>query len=87
HVHAPLPFLSKKNKLSNLIRIHLFMNSGNVGNRLGNLTKDIRGLINNVRLSYGAGLALNINNLMRLEINYCLPVFYSNNDSIVSNKN
>lgn len=87
HVHAPLPFLSKKNKLSNLIRIHLFMNSGNVGNRLGNLTKDIRGLVNNVRLSYGAGLALNINNLMRLEINYCLPVFYSNNDSIVSNKN
>lgn len=86
HIHAPLPFLSEKNKLSNLIRIHLFMNSGNVGSRLGNLTKDLRGLISNVRLSCGAGLALNINNLMRLEINYCLPVFYSKNDSIVSNK-
>lgn len=86
HLHAPLPFLSEKNKLSNLIRIHLFINSGNIGNRLGNLTKDLQGLINNVRLSCGTGLALNINNLMRLEINYCLPVFYSNNDSIVSNK-
>jgi len=86
HLHVPLPFLSEKNKLSHLIRIHLFMNSGNVGNRLGSLTKDLRGLINNVRLSSGAGLALNINNLMRLEINYCLPVWYSNNDSIVSNK-
>lgn len=87
HVHAPLPFLSEKNKLSHLIRIHLFMNSGNVGNRVGSLTKDLRGLINNVRLSCGAGLALNINNLLRLEINYCLPLFYSKNDSIVSNKN
>lgn len=86
HVHAPLPFLSEKNRLSHLIRIHLFMNSGNVGNRLGNLSKDLRGLFNNIRLSCGAGFALNINNLMRLEINYCLPVFYSNNDSIVSNK-
>lgn len=86
HIHSPLPFLSEKNKLSHLIRVHLFMNSGNVGNRHGNLTKDLRGLINNVRLSYGAGFALNINNLMRLEINYCLPVCYSNNDSIVSNK-
>lgn len=86
HLHAPLPFLSEKNKLSHLIRIHLFMNSGNIGNRLGNLTKDFQGLINNIRLSCGAGLALNINNLMRLEINYCLPVCYSNNDSIVSNK-
>lgn len=86
HIHAPLPFLSEKNKLSHLIRIHLFMNSGNVGNRLGNITTDLKGLINNVRLSCGAGLALNINNLMRLEINYCLPMFYSNNDSIVSNR-
>jgi len=86
HVHSPLPFLSEKNRLSHLIRIHLFFNSGNVGNRLGNLTKDLQGLINDVRLSCGAGLALNINNLMRLEINYCLPVFYSKNDSIVSNK-
>ncbi|XP_025409977.1 sorting and assembly machinery component 50 homolog B-like [Sipha flava] len=86
HIHTPLPFLSEKNKLSHLIRIHLFMNSGNVGNRDGNLTKDLRGLINNIRLSCGAGFALNINNLMRLEINYCLPVCYSNNDSIVSNK-
>jgi len=86
HIHAPLPFLSDKNKLSHLIRIHLFMNCGNVGNRLGNLTKEVRGLISNVRLSCGAGLALNINNLMRLEINYCLPIFYSKNDSIVSNK-
>lgn len=86
HIHTPLPFLSEKNRLSHLIRIHLFMNSGNVGNRLGNFTKDLQRLISNVRLSYGAGLALNINNLMRLEINYCLPVFYSNNDSIVLNK-
>lgn len=86
HVHVPLPFLSEKNKLSHLIRIHLFMNSGNVGNRVGSLTRDLRGLINNVRLSCGAGLALNINDLMRLEINYCLPVKYSSNDSIVSNK-
>lgn len=86
HIHVPLPFLSEKNRLSHLIRIHLFMNSGNVGIRLGNLSKDLRGLFNNVRLSCGAGFALNINNLMRLEINYCLPVFYSNNDSIVSNK-
>lgn len=86
HVHTPLPFLSEKNKLSHLIRIHLFMNSGNVGNHLGSLTRDLQGLISNVRLSCGAGLALNINNLMRLEINYCLPVFYSNNDSIVSSR-
>lgn len=86
HIHAPLPFLSEKNRLSHLIRVHLFLNSGNVGNRLGNVTKDLQGLINNVRLSCGAGLALNIHNLMRLEINYCLPVFYSKNDSIVSNK-
>lgn len=86
HIHAPLPFLSQKNRLSQLIRIHLFVNSGNVGNRGGNLTNELRGLINNFRMSYGAGLALNINNLMRLEINYCLPLYYSSNDSIVSNK-
>jgi len=86
HIHAPLPFLSEKNRLTNLIRIHLFINSGNVGNRLENRTKDLQKLINNIRLSCGAGLALNINNLMRLEINYCLPVFYSRNDSIISNK-
>lgn len=86
HIHAPLPFLSEKNKISQMIRIHSFINSGNVGNRLGNLNKDLQGLINNIRLSCGAGLALNINNLMRLEINYCVPVYYFSNDSIVSNK-
>lgn len=86
HLHAPLPFLSEKNRLSQIIRMHMFMNSGNVGNREGNLTKDLKGLINSIRLSCGVGLALNINNLMRLEINYCLPVLYSCNDSIVSNK-
>ncbi|XP_050528977.1 sorting and assembly machinery component 50 homolog B-like [Daktulosphaira vitifoliae] len=86
HFHVPLPFLSEKNQLSHFIRMHVFMNSGNIGNRQGTLTNDIKSLLRNIRLSFGAGLAFHMNNMLRFELNYCLPVYYQNGDSIILNR-
>ncbi|XP_050434972.1 sorting and assembly machinery component 50 homolog B-like [Adelges cooleyi] len=86
HLHVPLPFLSENNKLSHLIRIHMFMNSGNMGNRQADLATDLKALFNSIRLSCGVGFAVHLNRLVRFELNYCLPIYYSSQDSVIPNR-
>ncbi|XP_050434942.1 sorting and assembly machinery component 50 homolog B-like [Adelges cooleyi] len=86
HLHVPLPFLSDKNKLSHFIRIHMFMNSGNMGNRQADLVTDLKALFNSIRLSCGAGFAVHLNHFLRFELNYCLPIYYSSQDSVIPNR-
>ncbi|XP_072379227.1 sorting and assembly machinery component 50 homolog isoform X2 [Diabrotica undecimpunctata] len=81
HLFTPLPFRPGRGGFGELFRTHFFMNAGNIGNvevlKDGNLLDLIQ---NNLRVSYGLGVALRLGNMARLEINYCFPYIYDKGD-------
>ncbi|KAG5882368.1 hypothetical protein JTB14_036292 [Gonioctena quinquepunctata] len=81
HLFTPLPFRPGKGGFGDLFRTHFFVNAGNINNF--HIEKDsnlIDTLKNNLRMSYGLGVALRIGNMARLEVNYCFPYIYDKGD-------
>ncbi|KAL4712167.1 hypothetical protein ACJJTC_011028 [Scirpophaga incertulas] len=78
HLWAPLPFANTQSGLSSLFRSHAFVNAGCLadpdesGWRVESLS--------NVRVSIGAGLALRLGRVARLELNYCVPLKATRDD-------
>lgn len=66
HLYAPLPF---KNAFKNHLRLHGFVNAGNISDTL-----DANLFRTNVRVSTGAGLVMSFGQSVRFEVNYCLPL-------------
>ncbi|CAG9767730.1 unnamed protein product [Ceutorhynchus assimilis] len=83
HLFTPLPFRPGRGGFGDLFRTHFFINAGNVGDF--SLEKISRGqlldiLKNNMRLSYGLGVALRLGNMARIEVNYCFPYKFDKGD-------
>lgn len=45
-----------------------------------NYKENLRTLVRDMRLSYGAGLAMNLGGLARVELNYCIPLMVQRGD-------
>ncbi|ODN05358.1 Sorting and assembly machinery component 50, partial [Orchesella cincta] len=69
HLYTPLPSVNRKFPIIDSCRLHFFVNAGNLADKFlaGNIFKDIR-------IAYGAGLAVGMGDFARLELNYCLPI-------------
>lgn len=83
HLYTPLPFRPGKGGFGELFRTHFFVNAGNVCDF--NLEKSSKSdlieiLKNNMRVSYGLGVALRLGNMARLEVNYCFPHKFDKGD-------
>ncbi|XP_066144222.1 sorting and assembly machinery component 50 homolog B [Euwallacea fornicatus] len=83
HLFTPLPFRPGRGGFGDLFRTHFFVNAGNVGDfSLEKTSKsDFLEIIrNNMRISYGLGVALRFGNMARLEVNYCFPYKFEKGD-------
>ncbi|XP_063851103.1 sorting and assembly machinery component 50 homolog A-like isoform X2 [Scylla paramamosain] len=82
HTYSPLPLLGRGGSISDKFRLHAFVNTGNIGDFV--LTDDykqnLRTLLQEVRLSYGAGLAMSLGGFARVELNYCVPLLVQRGD-------
>lgn len=85
HLYTPLPFLYHRENLMSYVRLHYFLNGGNVFN-----TQSVRSaqtflsqLTNATRLSCGLGLVLNLMNVARLELNYTVPLWTQAHDRVI----
>ncbi|XP_027201448.2 sorting and assembly machinery component 50 homolog B [Dermatophagoides pteronyssinus] len=72
HFQYPLPF---KNIFDQYLRLHGFLQAGSISNKLSELGE-------NIRTSCGGGLIFAFGNNVRLELNYCLPLFNQSYDKI-----
>lgn len=75
HLYTLLPFRPGEGGFGDLIRTHLFVNVGNIGNfNFGDdYQENLKTLLTNVRLAYGAGIVLRIGQVARFELNYVVP--------------
>ncbi|XP_045467850.1 sorting and assembly machinery component 50 homolog B [Harmonia axyridis] len=81
HLFTPLPFRPGSGGLGELFRTHFFVNTGNIGEFQPAEGEPITTVLgNNLRLSYGIGLALRLGNMARIELNYCVPQIFDEND-------
>ena len=80
HLFAPLPF--KPGGFGELFRTHLFINAGNIGNFefTDDYNHNLEVLGQNMRLTYGIGIAMRVGDLARVELNYCIPHSYQRSD-------
>lgn len=80
---SPLPLLPI-NSFTDRFRLSLWINLGNIGDWTNEQNRAAlrRLLLNDTRLTYGLGLALNLANMARVELNYCVPLHYSKGDRI-----
>lgn len=82
HTYSPLPLLGRGGSISDKFRLHAFVNTGNIGDFV--LTDDykqnLKTLLQEVRLSYGAGLAMSLGGFARVELNYCVPLLVQRGD-------
>jgi outer membrane protein insertion porin family len=78
HLYAPLPFRPGRGGFGDLFRTHFFVNCGNIGDfeisLAENARRNFEEATQNLRLSYGLGLAFKLGNVARIELNYCIPV-------------
>ena len=72
HFQYPLPF---KNIFDQYLRLHGFLQAGSISNKFSELGE-------NIRTSCGGGLIFAFGNNVRLELNYCLPLFNQSYDKI-----
>ncbi|XP_017772030.1 PREDICTED: sorting and assembly machinery component 50 homolog B [Nicrophorus vespilloides] len=80
HLYTPLPFRPGKGGFGELFRTHLFVNAGNVAD-----TKSedvVEQLKNNLRVSSGIGVAIRLGQMARVEINYCFPHKFEQDDRV-----
>ncbi|XP_050316083.1 sorting and assembly machinery component 50 homolog [Anthonomus grandis grandis] len=83
HLFTPLPFRPGRGGFGDLFRTHFFVNAGNVGDfSLEKTSKSdiVQVLKENMRISYGLGVALKLGNMARLEVNYCFPYRFEKGD-------
>ena len=82
HLYTPLPFIRRSSSghgFSDDFRTHTFVTAGNL---LSNyhykphkgVGQNVDAAIRNFRLSYGAGLAIRLGGIARIELNYCVPI-------------
>ncbi|XP_011305816.1 sorting and assembly machinery component 50 homolog isoform X2 [Fopius arisanus] len=78
HLYTPLPFRPGKNSFGELFRLHGFINGGNLGNitlqKDGDYSQNLRLFTDNVRWSTGAGIAMRIGGIARIELNLIYPL-------------
>ncbi|KAK3881476.1 hypothetical protein Pcinc_014077 [Petrolisthes cinctipes] len=82
HAYTPLPLLHRGGTISEKFRLHAFVNTGNMGDFIltDNFKENLRTLVRDMRLSYGAGLAMNLGGFARVELNYCIPLLVQRGD-------
>ena len=85
HIYTPLPFywenFGQGAWLDNF-RMHAFVNAGNAFDfdRSHTFANNINAVYNKTRLSYGFGIVYKLFDVARLEVNFCVPVRYQEND-------
>lgn len=84
HLYTPLPFRPGKGGFGDFFRTHFFVNAGNVYNIQTDkpFLENVKGLSEEFRLAYGAGIVLMMGNVARLELNYVVPIRAQTGDSI-----
>ncbi|XP_027231761.1 sorting and assembly machinery component 50 homolog isoform X1 [Penaeus vannamei] len=82
HAYIPLPLLSRGGSISEKFRLHGFVNTGNIGDFVmtDDYKENLQTLIRDMRLSYGAGLAMSLGGFARVELNYCIPLLLQRGD-------
>lgn len=85
HIYTPLPFTKpKKGSFSDNFRLNFFANAGCIQDiGASELTQKWRKLGEQLRVSYGIGLAIRFAGMARVEINYCIPHSYQREDSVI----
>lgn len=92
HLWTPLPFANVFKGLANHFRMHFFYNMGNSNSfntgQFENLYRfevyyNIFSLFaDNMRSSYGMGIAVKLAERARIELNYCIPIRKQNTDKV-----
>ncbi|XP_034935710.1 sorting and assembly machinery component 50 homolog [Chelonus insularis] len=83
HLYSPLPFRPGKNSFGELFRLHGFVNGGNLGNislRKNDLSESLKIFTDNVRWSAGAGIAMRLGGIARIELNLVMPLAMARSD-------
>ncbi|XP_068228320.1 sorting and assembly machinery component 50 homolog isoform X2 [Palaemon carinicauda] len=82
HVYTPLPLLARGGSISEKFRLHGFVNTGNIGDFVltDNYKQNLHTLLRDMRMSYGAGLAMSLGGFARVELNYCIPLLLQRGD-------
>ncbi|KAL7646803.1 UNVERIFIED_CONTAM: hypothetical protein RMT77_002058 [Armadillidium vulgare] len=82
HFYCPLPLLGRGGSFSDKFRLHSFVNIGNIGDfdLTDNYKRNLENLFKDMRLSYGAGLAMSLGGFARVELNYCIPLILQRYD-------
>ncbi|XP_045621493.1 sorting and assembly machinery component 50 homolog A isoform X2 [Procambarus clarkii] len=81
HAYSPLPLLNR-GSISDKFRLHAFVNTGNIGDFVltDDYKRNLQVLVRDMRLSYGAGLAMSLGGFARVELNYCIPLLLQRGD-------
>ncbi|KFM67078.1 Sorting and assembly machinery component 50-like protein, partial [Stegodyphus mimosarum] len=76
HAYAPLPFHPLRQVLDKICRVHLFLNTGNIGNFAftDDYHHNVMVLLSHLRWSCGIGLVFSLASMARFELNYCIPL-------------
>lgn len=86
HIYTPLPFTKPtRGSFSDNFRLNFFANAGSIQDiPASEIADKWRKLGDQLRISYGIGLAIRFAGTARVEINYCIPHSYQRDDSVVS---
>lgn len=86
HIYSILPYTTLNSTINDYIRPHIFFNSGTIGDihdlssiSRENIKNEARRFVDSLRYSVGFGVVMYFLNL-RLEINYCLPLVFREQD-------
>ncbi|XP_046742356.1 sorting and assembly machinery component 50 homolog isoform X2 [Diprion similis] len=84
HLYTPLPFRPGQNSFGDLFRLHGFINGGNLTNFSFKFDRDLKDNLkiftNNVRCTTGAGIAMKLGNVARVELNLIMPLLFVRSD-------
>lgn len=84
HAYTPLPFRPGRNGFGDLFKLHGFINGGNLSNftaKLANNYKEnMKIFTENVRCSVGGGIAMELGNAARIELNVIMPLLFVRSD-------
>lgn len=84
HVYTPLPFRPGHNGFGDLFKLHGFINGGNLSNFTVEFAKsykeNMKIFTENVRCSIGAGIAMKLGNVARVELNIIKPLLFVRSD-------
>lgn len=84
HLYVPLPHRPKKGTFGDFFRVHIFANAGNLCNVTGSLKDCFECMKKDLRFTYGLGLVYRLGQLARIELNYCIPLYYQSGDKLTN---